>query len=122
MGESLTILVKRFLHIGDLPNGLNVTLVVIIPKVNNSNRVTQLRSISLCNISYKEITKTTTNRLKEIMPNIIGSFQSSFVSGRHITENIIIYQEILNSMRRKKGKAGMMVLKIDLEKTYDRLS
>lgn len=72
--------------------------------------VSQLRPISLCNICYKIITKALTNRLKRIMPILIGPNQSSF------------YQEVLHSMRMNFRRVGMMVLKIDLQKAYDRLS
>lgn len=41
--------------------------------------------------------------------------------GRHSGDNIIITQEVVHSMRRKKGKKGWMVIKIDLEKAYDRV-
>lgn len=37
-------------------------------------------------------------------------------------DNIVIYQEALHTMRVKKGNMGYMILKIDLEKVYDRLS
>lgn len=47
--------------------------------------------------------------------------QSSFVLGRSITNNIIVAQEIIHSMRRKVGKKGWMAMKINLEKAYDRL-
>ena len=56
------------------------------------------------------------------MQSMIGPNQSSFVPGRHITDNRIIYQEVLHSMRKKKGGKGTMLIKIDLEKAYDRLS
>lgn len=45
----------------------------------------------------------------------------SFVAGRHITGNIIIAQEIIHSMRIKKGRNSWMAIKVDLEKDYDRL-
>ena len=40
-----------------------------------------------------------------------------------MTDNILIYQEVLHSMhtRQKKGR-GIMVIKVDLEKAYDHLS
>ena len=121
VGESLCNFVLKFLQTSCLPKDSNDTLLVLVPKVKYP--ITQLRSISLCNVGYKVITKTLTNRLKEIMPSITAQNQSSFVPGRQITDNILIYQEVLHSMRtrQKKGK-GIMMIKVDLEKAYDRLS
>ena len=68
------------------------------------------------------MTKTLTNRLKEAMDNIIASNQSSFVPGRNISDKILIYQEVLHSMRTKSTGRGFMTIKIDLEKASDRLS
>lgn len=36
-------------------------------------------------------------------------------------DNVVIAQEIIHTINRKKGKVGYMVVKIDLEKAYDRL-
>ena len=71
-------------------------------------------------MAYKLITKCLVNRLKYVLPDIISPMLS-FISGRQITDNIIIMQEILHSMRRKSGSKGWMAIKIDLEKAYDRL-
>ena len=46
---------------------------------------------------------------------------SSFVPRRDVTDNIIVAQEIIHSMRWMKGKRGVMAIKVDLEKAYDRL-
>lgn len=56
------------------------------------------------------------------MQNIISPTQCSFVPGRHSSDNIIIAQEVIHSMRIKKGNKGIMAIKIDLEKAYDRLN
>ena len=61
------------------------------------------------------------NKLKHCLPEIIGPMQSSFIPGRHITDNIIVAQEVIHSMRNKKGKGGLMAIKVDLEKAYDML-
>ena len=71
---------------------------------------------------FKVVTKVIVGRLKELMPKLISEIQSSFVPGRHVTDNIIVAQEIIHSMRRMKGKRGVMTIKVDLEKAYDRLS
>ncbi|KAG7555110.1 Reverse transcriptase domain [Arabidopsis suecica] len=60
-------------------------------------------------------------RLKEVMPKLIGPAQASFIPGRLSTDNIVIVQEAVHSMRRKKGRKGWMLLKLDLEKAYDRV-
>ncbi|RDX83613.1 putative ribonuclease H protein, partial [Mucuna pruriens] len=38
-----------------------------------------------------------------------------------VTDNVVITQEIFHSMHKKKGKSGFMIVKVDLEKAYDRL-
>ncbi|KAH9673795.1 reverse transcriptase domain-containing protein [Citrus sinensis] len=79
------------------------------------------RPISLCPVMYKTVTKILANRLKGILPELIGPTQTSFVPGRQITENIVMAQEIIHTMRNKRGKIGQMAVKVDLEKAYDRL-
>lgn len=42
--------------------------------------------------------------------------------GRKISDNVIIYWEVLHTMRKKTGSTRYVIAKIDLEKAYDRLS
>ena len=56
------------------------------------------------------------------MDKIVTLMQSSFIPGRHITDNIIVTQEVMHSIRRMRGKDGYMAVKIDLGKAYDRLN
>lgn len=51
----------------------------------------------------------------------MGPYQASFIHGRQPKDNIIIAQEIVHSLENKKGKLGGIILKIDLEKAYDRI-
>nr|GME00746.1 splicing factor 3B subunit 2 [Ipomoea batatas] len=104
-----------------LEEGMNDTLVALIPKISCPTSANNFRPISLCNVIYKIITKALTNRIKPILKKLIGPEQSSFVPGRQITDNILVYQEVLHSMRTRNNGVGHMVLKIDLEKAYDRL-
>ncbi|XP_019166674.1 PREDICTED: uncharacterized protein LOC109162425 [Ipomoea nil] len=122
VGDSIFWMVKNAFQSGILPDGVNDTLLTLIPKVGSPETIKQFRPISLCNVSYKIITKTITNRLKAVLPMLVGPCQSSFVSGRQISDNVLIYQEVMHSMRIKKGNTGLMAIKIDLEKAYDRLS
>ena len=60
----------------------------------------------------KIITKVLSNRLKPLLPNLILQNQSSFVAGRNITDNVIIAQEVIHSMRSKKGAEGWMAINV----------
>lgn len=63
---------------------------------------------------YKIITKVIANRLKKIIPDIISPMQTSFVWSCHIIENIIMTQEEIHSIGKKKGRKGFITIKIDL--------
>lgn len=101
---------------------INQTLLVLIPKTDNPQSMKNFRPISMCNVSYKIITKIIANRLKNHLSSLIAPFQCSFIPGRHSSDNIIIAQENFHTMRTMRGKRGFMAVKVDLEKAYDRLS
>lgn len=96
-------------------------MIVLIPKIENPQKVTQLCPISLCNVVFKLVTKTIIARLKSILLGVVAPTQSSFVLERSITDNVIIVLEILHTMRTRARKKGIMAVKIDLEKAYDRV-
>ena len=79
------------------------------------------RPISLCTAVYKVVSKVIVNRIRPFMQQLISPLQTAFIHGRKGLDNMIITQEILHSMERKKGRTGVMALKIDLEKAFDRL-
>lgn len=83
--------------------------------------ITQFRPISLSNVLLKVITKVLENRLKLVIPKLIGKYQSSFIFGRSTTDNIIVAREIVHSLSKRKRKKGGFVLKVDLKKAYDRV-
>lgn len=88
VGDSIVNMVMDFFKSGVMPDGINDTIITLIPKVDNPERPAQFRPISLCNVSYKIITKTITNRLKTLMREVVGPYQSSFVPERKIIDNI----------------------------------
>jgi len=122
VGPNVNDVVLGVLNGQHLPEGLNDTFLVLLPKVEHPQKVTQFRPIGLCNVAYKLITKVLVHRLKKVLPDIISPCQSSFVPGRQISDNIIIMQESLHTMRKKRGRCGFMAIKLDLEKAYDRLN
>ena len=121
VGDSVVRFATLFFETGKLPEDTNDALVVLIPKVAKPESFTQFRPISLCNVLFKIITKAMVGRLKGIMKKLIGPAQSSFIPARLSADHIVVVQEAVHSMRRKKARKGWMLLKLDLEKAYDRL-
>ena len=104
-----------------VPEYLNQTLVFLIPKQPDPETVSQYRPISLCNTIYKVVSKIIVLRLLPLLPSLISPMQTAFLERRRGTNNVIIAQELIYSLRKRKGTTGYMVMKVDLEKAYDRL-
>ena len=98
-----------------MASGLNYTNICLIPKTTRPNEMSQFRPISLCNVSYKIISKVLCQRLKKVLPDMISETQSAFVAGRHISYNIMIAQEMFHALRTKpSGRNKRMAIKTDM--------
>lgn len=53
------------------------------------------------------------------MIKLTGKQQSSFISGRSISNNIIIEQEVIHSPTKRKRRSEGFIIKVDLKKAYD---
>jgi hypothetical protein len=95
----------------------NSAFLVLIPKEKGACSFDRFRPISLCNTGYKIITKVIIIRLKGMLPAIIPEKQRGFIKGRHITDNIILVQEVIHSSMQW-GVKGIIV-KLDLANDFD---
>lgn len=93
----------------------------IIPKKKNFECPADFRHISLCNVTYKVVTKINANHLRPFLGRLISPLQGAFVLGRHITDNIIVVYELFYSMKKIRGRSRAFTLKFDMSKAYDRL-
>lgn len=94
----------------------------MIPKDDNPMKITSFRPISLCNVIYKIISKVLVNEIRPQLDKVISPLQNSFTLGCKIVDNILVAQEIFHHIHKYKNKKGLIALKIDLEKAYDRVN
>ncbi|KAL6145048.1 hypothetical protein ACLB2K_055736 [Fragaria x ananassa] len=115
-------LIKNFFMNNFDLKDLNHTNIALIPKVERPVLVSHFRPISLCNVSYKIITKIIVKRLRILLEKCISKNQGAFAPGRVIQDNILIAHELFSDFQRKKKSQGYMAVKLDLEKAYDFLN
>jgi hypothetical protein len=114
--------VKLFFLTGKMPEGVNDTAIVLIPKVDFPETLKDFRPISLCTVLYKITAKCMFNRLRPLLGEIISANQSAFVPGRLITDNALIAFECLHFMDHNKNQdSNFCTYKLDLSKAYDRV-
>ena len=122
VGEDVTKATLAILNEGFVPDSINSTFISLIPKVKNPKKVSDFWPISLYNVFYKIIAKVLVNRLKLVLSHVVSEFQSVFLSGRLITDNVLVAFETLHYLKRKRQeKSGYMALKLDMSKAYDRV-
>ncbi|XP_022880751.1 uncharacterized protein LOC111398023 [Olea europaea var. sylvestris] len=85
--------IKSFFDSGQLLKQVNATTIALVPKLIS-------------------------NRVKMVLTDIVGSQQTAFVKGRHISDNIYLSQELLRNYHRSGG-LPRCALKVDLMKAYD---
>ena len=78
------------------------------------------RPISLLNIDTKLLTKTLASRLKLVLPKLIKSDQTAYVSNRFIGESSRLISDILE-VTKGMNISGYL-LAIDIEKAFDSMN
>lgn len=119
VGPRITEAVLNFLNGGNMPEDLNQTTIVLIPKCKNPQEIKQFIPISLCNVIYKICSKVLANRLWVFLDGIISEEKSAFVPGRLITDNVLIAYECTHYLKWEKGNTGACAIKLDMAKAYD---
>ena len=115
VGEDIIKAVQSFFEEGHLLKELNHTSLTLVPKAPNSSKLHDFRPIACCSTVYKCISKVLANRIKPLLPALIGNAQSAFVLGRTISDNILLAQELLKNYHRKDSPPRCAI-KVDIQK------
>eukprot|EP00253_Pinus_taeda_P013002 PITA_13002 len=102
---------------GHIHSHISLTLIALIPKKPDAETFSDYRPISLCNISFKIISKIIAERIKGILAIHLTSDQHAFLKGRNIMDAVASTQECIHSIFTNDLDGA--ILKIDLQKAYD---
>jgi hypothetical protein len=120
MGLDLLRAVEESRTTGYIPGALNATFFALIPKISKPTNFNDFRPISLCNFTYKVISKVIASWIKDKLANCISIEQFVFLKDRLIFYVVGITQECLHLTKMKKQNS--VILKLDLKKAYDNVS
>lgn len=82
---------------------INITNIALILKKSKSLNPSEFCPISLCNVLYKLVSKMLVNRMKPFLDSIADPFQSAFIAGRSIFDNIMVVHEVILVMKNIKS-------------------
>jgi hypothetical protein len=102
------------------PRRLNYGVITLAPKIKEANTIRQYMLICLMNMGFKIFPKLLTYRITPMADSIISNSQTAFIRGRNIMEIVIILHEVIHELKRT-GRHGVL-LKIDFDKSYDKVS
>ena len=120
VGSDVISAVQSFFLLGFIPPNFNSSLIVLIPKKQEADSVTDFRPIALANFVFKIITKIMATRLGPVAARIISPNQSAFITGRSIVDPIILTSECINILDNE-CRGGNIALKLDISKAFDTL-
>ncbi|KAK3211646.1 hypothetical protein Dsin_016352 [Dipteronia sinensis] len=104
IGSSVIMGCLKILNDGHSVEDFNKTIIALIPKTQNPIKVEDYRPISLCTVLYKIIAKTISNRLRQVLGDVISENQCAFIPGRLISDNTIVGFECLHRLETAEEK------------------
>lgn len=121
VGKDMITAVQSFFMFGFMPHSVNATLLSLIPKTTDAEKMTDFRPIACCNVLYKVVSKILAKRLKATLPEAIELNQCAFVEGRLLLENVLLATEIVKDYH-KPSVSSRSAIKLDIAKAFDTVS
>jgi hypothetical protein len=99
---------------------LNQAYVVLIPKSQNPQRISDYKPISLTHSFAKIISKILANRLSAELHLMISNNQTAFIKSRCIHDKFVSVQLVVKDLHRRKIPA--LFIKLGISKAFDIVS
>ncbi|XP_024190514.1 uncharacterized protein LOC112194518 [Rosa chinensis] len=120
VAQDVTLAVQSFFINGYIMPHFNSNILILIPKLEDAENISDFRPIALANFVFKIITRIMADRLGPLACRIISPSQSAFIRGRSIIDPIVLTSECVNLLDQK-CKYGNLAFKFDIRKAFDTL-
>lgn len=110
--------INFFFNSNEFDKFINISVITLIPKVEDADRVKVFRPISYYTVMYKIISKILTQRMKTVMGDIIHPSQAGFIPGRQLGDNVLLATKLISGYGRKHMFPSCMI-KINMKNDYD---
>jgi len=119
IGDDLLEVLNTSLARGKLPQSCRRAVLTLLPKKGDLGDIKCWRPVSLLCSDYKLLSKVLTNRLANVMDNVIHPDQTYCVPGRSIFDNIYFIRDLIEVTKMLNLNCGFISL--DQEKAFDRI-
>jgi len=120
LGPLLVDIFNSSLSRGTLSLSMREAVISIAFKKGDPRLISNYRPLSMLCADVKLLSSILTTRMRSVASSIIHPDQTGFMRGRHIAENILLVREIVRHCKSSKAKSILLFL--DQEKAYDRVS
>jgi hypothetical protein len=93
--------------------------VILLPKVNEAERIQQYRPICLLNVSFNIFMKVATIRLNSMAGHVVQPSHTAFMQDRNILDGVVVLHEAVHELHTKNMNG--VIHKLDFEKAYDKV-
>lgn len=116
-GEETMLFIQEFYKKGKLSKDVTASSLALIPKCDFPLRLEDYRPICLISSTLKIIPCIHVGRLRKVIGRFISNNQTAFVPGPQILGCVLVTNEILDYVKRKKKEC--LVFKDEFEQAYD---